>query len=673
MRAYRRLTVNDDLKDMLKISNAVGNDPQLIQGGGGNTSVKTDDGRLMYVKASGTRLGDMREGAGYRLVDVAACRAIADDESLGNLPTAEREAAVLSRLVDATRDDLEGRPSVETSLHAMLGRCVVHTHPSVVNGPLCAEDGGRLLADLFGDWDRPYLYIDYCGAGYSLAVRMKEELARYDQEHGCLPEAIFLENHGLFVTTEDADRGLELTQQIFDTIAEAVREAVEEAGRPEFEGPAGEEQRALVRQVTAAMRAFYPGVFGRPALVRFHNDEVVREFLRLPEAPELARVNPLSPDQVVYCKDSPVWAGLEEDPAALREAVEDALEAARADAETPVCVLVEGLGLFCAAPNPKLLDAASAMMRAALETLSIAVHFGGARGLSDEAIEWLRNWEVEQFRRSLVETGDAREDLEGKVALVTGAGGGLGRGISLSLAQRGMYVVLADINMQGADETAERIEQQGAEGGGFPVWADVTSEGAVEDLLYQVVRELGGVDVLVNCAGIAPAHKLTEFPLREWELALKLNLTGYFLMAREAARRMVEQGAGGAIINISSKSGLHPSQNNSAYNATKAGEIHLARGWALDLAEHGIRVNTICPGNVFTESSIWNEDYIRALAEKRGIEPEEVIPYYVNLTALKEEITWDDIGDAVAFLAGGRASKITGQTLVVDAGQVFVR
>jgi sorbitol-6-phosphate 2-dehydrogenase len=181
------------------------------------------------------------------------------------------------------------------------------------------------------------------------------------------------------------------------------------------------------------------------------------------------------------------------------------------------------------------------------------------------------------------------------------------------------------------------------------------------------------VDVLVNCAGIAPAHPLVDFPLEDWQKAVQINLTGYFLMAREAARRLIAQGTGGSIINISSKSGLHPSRSNTAYNATKAGEIHLARGWALDLAEHGIRVNTVCPGNVFTESNIWNEDYIQALAEKRGIEPDEVIPYYVNLTALKEEITWDDIGDAVAFLASGRAAKITGQTLVVDAGQVFVR
>jgi sorbitol-6-phosphate 2-dehydrogenase len=265
------------------------------------------------------------------------------------------------------------------------------------------------------------------------------------------------------------------------------------------------------------------------------------------------------------------------------------------------------------------------------------------------------------------------EDLAGKVALVTGAGSGLGRGISLGLARKGVHVVLADIDLEGSRETARRMREQESGGRGYPVQADVTSEESVRCLLVSAIRAVGGVDILVNCAGIAPVHRLVDFPLREWQKALDVNLTGYFLVAREAARRMVRQATGVSIINISSKSGLQASENHSAYNATKAGEIHVARGWALELAAHGIRVNSVCPGNVFTESRIWNADYVKAIAEKRGIKPEEVIPYYINLTALKQEITWDDISDAVAFLASSRASKITGQTLVVDAGQVFVR
>jgi NAD(P)-dependent dehydrogenase (short-subunit alcohol dehydrogenase family) len=144
-------------------------------------------------------------------------------------------------------------------------------------------------------------------------------------------------------------------------------------------------------------------------------------------------------------------------------------------------------------------------------------------------------------------------------------------------------------------------------------------------------------------------------------------------MAQAAARIMVPQNIGGSIINISSKSGLDPSKNNTPYNATKAGEIHMARGWAMELGACNIRVNSVCPGNVFEGSKIWNPEYIKVCAKKYGIKPEEVIPYYVGKTALNREIKGQDIADSVVFLASDQAQRITGQTLVTDAGQVYVR
>jgi len=150
-------------------------------------------------------------------------------------------------------------------------------------------------------------------------------------------------------------------------------------------------------------------------------------------------------------------------------------------------------------------------------------------------------------------------------------------------------------------------------------------------------------------------------------------LTGYFLCAREAARLLLRQDAGGSIINLTSKSGLDASKDNSAYNATKAGEIHLMRGWALELGKAGIRVNCVAPGNVFKGSQIWSEEYIKAAAKKKGIKPEEVIPYYTSLSPLGKEIEPEDIANAALFLVSEEARYITGQTLVVDGGQVMVR
>ena len=263
--------------------------------------------------------------------------------------------------------------------------------------------------------------------------------------------------------------------------------------------------------------------------------------------------------------------------------------------------------------------------------------------------------------------------LAGKTAVVTGAGSGLGRGIAEGLARAGARVGLLDLDTEAAEKTHARISDAVAPHHSLAVACDVTDEAQVASAFARAADAFDGVDICVPAAGIAPAHPLAEFPVGAWRKALDVNLTGYFLAAREAARIMIRQGRGGAIVLVSSKSGLDASKANSAYNATKAGEVHLARGWAQELGEHGIRVNAVAPGNVFQGSKIWNDEYIKACAEKRGIRPEEVIPYYVGLTSLGVEIRPEDVAGVVVWLASDMARVVTGQVLVCDAGQVFVR
>jgi sorbitol-6-phosphate 2-dehydrogenase len=230
-----------------------------------------------------------------------------------------------------------------------------------------------------------------------------------------------------------------------------------------------------------------------------------------------------------------------------------------------------------------------------------------------------------------------------------------------------------DIDAESAQQTVKIIEQQLPQSRTMAVSCDVTSEGDVDKSFEAVLKKWDRLDILVNAAGIAPPGLLVDLAVEAWRHAVEVNLTGYFLMAKAAAKVMIKQGAGGSIINVSSKSGLEASKDNTAYNATKAGEIHMARGWAMELGEYGIRVNCVCPGNVFEGSKIWNQRYIEVCAKKYGIKPEEVIPYYVNKTALKQEIKGQDVADAVIFLCSDRARAITGQALVVDGGQVMVR
>ncbi|RPJ20750.1 MAG: SDR family oxidoreductase, partial [Planctomycetaceae bacterium] len=224
-----------------------------------------------------------------------------------------------------------------------------------------------------------------------------------------------------------------------------------------------------------------------------------------------------------------------------------------------------------------------------------------------------------------------------------------------------------------AQETATLISRERSKNQVKVLPCNVTSEASVCQAFEELLSYWGGLDILVNAAGIAPAYALVDMPVDKWRMAMEVNLTGYVLMAREAARIMIAQDMGGSIINLSSKSGLDASKNNTAYNATKAGEIHMARGWALEHGKNGIRVNRIDPGNVFEGSKIWNPEYIKVCAKKYGIRTEEVIPYYVNKTALRREIKGQDIADAVVFLCSDRARTITGQTLVADSGQVMVR
>ena len=264
-------------------------------------------------------------------------------------------------------------------------------------------------------------------------------------------------------------------------------------------------------------------------------------------------------------------------------------------------------------------------------------------------------------------------ELQNQIAIVTGAGSGLGRSIAVGLARAGAMVGLADIDETGVKQTAEMISMELPIASTMVLKCDVTDQAQVNKTFDAILDNWGGLDVLVNAAGVAPAGPLVDLPVAKWRLALEINLTGYFLMAQAAARIMIKQGMGGSIINLSSKSGLDASKDNTPYNATKAGEIHIARGWALELGEYGIRVNSVCPGNVFEGSKIWNPEYIKVCAKKHGIKPQEVIPYYVNKTALRREIKGQDIANAVVFLCSDSALTITGQTLVVDSGQVMVR
>jgi len=393
--------MDQDLQDMIEMSREVGGEPRLVQGGGGNTSVKTAEGRRMYVKASGTGLGEMTAERGHCLIELEPALAMLKDRKVAALPAAEREREVLSRLVGACVDDLGGRPSVESSLHALLGRCVLHTHPSIVNGLLCARNGREELEALFSQWEPPYLYLPYIHPGYPLAASLCEQIASYRQRHARPPEVVFLENHGLFVSAEHPQKVLDTTRQLFTRIESRWQKRWNvQTVRAHPDLPA-EEAKRLAQAVQIAVEDAYRPILDGRCVVRFGRSEPIRRFFQNPRAVELSEAGPLVPDQVVHCKGSPLWIpvpGLAEGPP---EAACRLIKSHDAGTDTPRCLLLDGVGLFAVGESNRFAEAAFTMMQAVLETLVVADCFGGPRSLRPEAIRYVREWEVEQFRGRL--------------------------------------------------------------------------------------------------------------------------------------------------------------------------------------------------------------------------------------------------------------------------------
>jgi len=260
----------------------------------------------------------------------------------------------------------------------------------------------------------------------------------------------------------------------------------------------------------------------------------------------------------------------------------------------------------------------------------------------------------------------AKETLAGKTAIVTGGAQGLGEAICQRLAREGCHVVIADINLDGIRETQNRLSEI-TERESLGIVADITQETDVERLVDQTVEKFGQLDILVSNAGILIAQPVDEFPSEKWMKVLEVNLFGYFLCAKHAGRVMKQQRSG-VIIQINSKSGKKGSYKNSAYAASKFGGIGLTQSVALELAEYGVRVNAICPGNLL-DSPLWVDSLFKQYARTRGMTEEEVRQYYMDQVPLGRGCTYEDVCNVLVFLASDQSSYMTGQAVNVTGGQ----
>jgi rhamnulose-1-phosphate aldolase/alcohol dehydrogenase len=663
----------DALGQVLLASHLLGSDRAVANFGGGNTSAKgravDHVGReidVMWVKGSGSDLATM--GAQHftplRMEEM--------------LPLFEREEMsdedMVAHLARCQVDPAAPRSSIETLLHAFVpAPHVHHTHPDAINVLAGTRDGERLVAACFGD---EAAWIPYIRPGFTLARQVGAAV----RENPGL-RLVVLAKHGLVVWGDTAEEAYRRTVEVINQAADFVNART--ADRERFDGPAGEglDERARAALLRAVLPALRGAVSSERAKVLVVDTSArVEQFAGSRAAPALTDVGAACPDHLVHTKRVPLWVPFDpdrEDAATLAARIRELTGRYRDDYrayvdrhadETTVpadpdarVVLIQHVGLVGVGTTTKAARLSRDLYHRAIEVMAGAHALGGFTSLTEGESFAVEYWPLELYKLSLAPPPG---ELQGKVALVTGAAGGIGRAVVDSLAAAGACVVGFDLDGEGAADAVRAFGDAGLGVGG-----DVTSETAVGEAFGAAVDAFGGVDVVVSNAGVASSAPIEETTLAEWERNHAILGTGYFLVARAAFRILRAQATGGAIVFVASKNALVAGKNAAAYSSAKAAELHLARCLAEEGGGAGIRVNTVNPDAVLQGSRIWGSTWREERAAAYNIDPDELEEHYRRRTTLGVNIVPDDIAQAILHFASERRSgKSTGNVLNVDGG-----
>ncbi len=669
----RAAQATSTLEEVLLASHLLGANRALANYGGGNTSAKGRamdhtgaEVRAIWVKGSGSDLATMtaRDFTPLRLDEV--------DPLSGREEMSDEE--MVAYLARCQLDPAAPRSSIETLLHAFIpAGHVHHTHPDAINVLACARDGRELIAECFGE---EAAWIEYIRPGFTLAKQVGEAVRSNPQLR-----LVVLAKHGLVVWGDSAREAYEQTVAVCN---QAAHFANRRAGpSPRFGGDAGTglddaERRALLLEVLPMLRGAVSS--RRAKIVIADTSPAVRELVDSRHGAAVARVGAACPDHLVHTKRVPMW--VDYDPASdaleeLQERIRAATAAYRDDYERyfernagaedamadpdPRVVLIENVGMVTVGTTLKAAGVSRDLYHRAIEVMAGASTVSEFVSLDEAESFAVEYWPLELYKLSLAPPPG---ELQGKVALVTGAAGGIGRAVVDVLARAGAAVVAFDLDGTGADDAVAAL---GANGVG--VQGDVTSEVSVASAFAGAIEAYGGIDIVVSNAGIASSAPVTGTTLAEWERNQSVLGTGYFLVAREAFRLMEAQGSGGSIIFVASKNSLVAGSNASAYSTAKAAELHLARCLAAEGGAAGIRVNTVNPDAVLQGSRIWESSWREERASAYGIEPGELEEHYRKRTVLGVNVLPEDIAQAVLyFTSEARSGKSTGNILNVDGG-----
>ncbi|MBS43615.1 MAG: bifunctional rhamnulose-1-phosphate aldolase/short-chain dehydrogenase [Nocardioides sp.] len=669
---------NSAAADLIARSNRLGADPKNTNYAGGNTSAKGTETdpvtgepvELVWVKGSGGDLGTLKE-SGLAVLRLDRMRALVDV-----YPGIDREDEMVAAFDYCLHGKGGAAPSIDTAMHGLVDAAHVdHLHPDSGIAIATAKDGQELTTTIFGD---KVVWVPWRRPGFQLGLDIAEIKEKNPQAIGCV-----LGGHGITAWGDTSEEAETNSLWIIDTAAAYIAEhSTAEPFGPALPGYAAlpeAERRAKAAALAPTIRGIASA--DAPMVGHFTDSQVVLDFLEAENHPRLAELGTSCPDHFLRTKvkpmvlDLPADASVEDSIARLKELAVSYREDyagyyernATPDSpairgKDPLIVLVPGVGMFSFGKNKQTARVAGEFYVNAINVMR------GAEGLStyapiDESEKFrIEYWALEEAK---LQRMPKPKPLATRVALVTGAASGIGLATAKKLAAEGACVVIANLDLEKAQASAAEIGNADVAVG---VQVDVSSEEKVQAMVDAAVLAFGGVDLVVNNAGLSLSRSLLETTEQDWDLQHDVMAKGSFLVAKATAKAMIEQEMGGDIVYISSKNSIFAGPNNVAYGAAKADQAHQVRLLAAELGAHQIKVNGVNPDGVVQGSGIFAGDWGANRAAVYGVEEQDLGKFYAQRTILKREVLPENIANAVFVLCGPDMTHTTGLHVPVDAG-----
>lgn len=677
--------LNDDQVALLVYrSNLLGADLRLTNYGGGNTSCKAiakdpltgQSVEVMWVKGSGGDLGTMkRNGLAALYVDRL--------RSLTSVYRGIEQEDEMVALFNHCIYDLDSKaPSIDTPLHALLPfKHIDHLHPDAAIAIAAAKDGEKITKELFKGkigwvpWQRP---------GFDLGLQLKKCL---DENPGI--RGIMLGSHGLFTWGDTAYESYINTLEVIEACAAFIASKTSDAnkifGGQKQNALPKENRMAQAAQLAPILRGFCSSK--QHMVGHFTDDERVLQFINSNDLDRLAKMGTSCPDHFLRTKIAPLVLQLKADAdlsdvQSIKESIAPQYDAYRKMYQeyytackhanspairdsNPVIILYPGVGLFSFAANKQTARVAAEFYINAINVMRGAEAISEYTSLPLQEAFNIEYWLLEEAK---LQRMPKPKTLSGKVALVTGSGGGIGKAIAKKYAEQGACVVLTDNNAERLEEAKQEFIQSFGNDAVAAAILDVTKADTIRSAMHTVALAFGGLDIVVNNAGLSISKTIEDHTEQDWDLLYDVLVKGQMLMTQSAIATMRGQALGGDIINIVSKNALVSGPNNAGYGSAKAAQLHLSRLNAAELGKDKIRVNVVNPDAVIAGSNIWSGGWAAGRAKAYGITIEELPAYYASRTLLNEIILPEDIANACFAYVSGLLNKSTGNTINVDGG-----